>query len=351
MAESHARSASLALAVSSVLQCAELAAQSVPAVDLYGSLRTQIEAVSPDRQDRLDAYTSLRDAYSRLGINVEYQLGARLALTGQLELAADSANLRLRDPYDQGDASRPRGQPIRVARIRLQGGFGSLTYGQQWMPYYNAIAAPVDRFSSYYSGYATYTVFRVARTLAFSTPEHKDVILAAAYAGSGGNMRSTSRIDARRWQASATYAIGNTRIAAAIDDRGDAGYGRNRLYGLALSHQADKLYLAVKYEIFDTGNRQPGAFSTDGNRSINVFGSYARGRNTVKLMLAKVEHYGGRIVHLGIDHHLSEEHRIFAEYYHEADSAALTKPRGGLRDVDARLGGGHAVAFCFRYDF
>jgi len=351
MAELRTTSAGFALAVSSCVYCADLAAQSAPPVDFYGSLRTQLETVSPDRQDRLNAYTSLRDAYSRLGINVDYQLGAQWALTGQLELAVDSANFRLRDPYDQGDDNRRHGQRFRIARIGLRGNFGSITYGQQWMPYYNAIAAPVDMFSSYYSGYATYTVFRVARTVAYSTPEHKGFSLAAAYAGSGGNMRSTSRIDERRWQVAATYVFGHTRLAAGIDDRGDAGYGRNRLYGLSASHQADKLYLAVKYEIFDTGNRQRGAFSTDGNRSINLFGSYALGRNTIKLMVAKVENYGDYIVHLGIDRQLSEDYKIFAEYYREAETAALSARRGGLSNFNASLGGGHAIAVGIRYDF
>jgi predicted porin len=293
----------------------------------------------------------LRDAYSRLGINLDYPLGAQLALTGQLELAVDSANFRLRDPYDQGDAIRPAGQRFRIARIGLEGNFGSITYGQQWMPYYNAIAAPVDLFSSYYSGYATYTVFRVARTIAYATPEHKGFSLAAAYAGSGGNLRSTSRIDARRWQAAATYAFGDTRFAAGIDDRGDAGYGRNRLYGLSASHQADKLYVAIKYELFSTGNRQSGSFSTDGNRSVNLFGSYEMGKNTLKLMLAKVENYGDYIVHMGIDRKLSEDYKIFAEYYREGETAALSARRGGLGDFDASIGGGRAIAVGIRYDF
>ena len=351
MADLRATSAGFALAVSSCMYCADLAAQSAPTVDFYGSLRTQLETVSPDRQDRLNAYTSLRDAYSRLGIKVDSQLGTQLALSGQLELAVDSANFRLRDPYDQGDNIRPHGQRIRIAQFGLRGNFGSITYGQQWMPYYNAIAAPVDMFSSYYSGYATYTVFRVAKTIAYATPEHKGFSLAAAYAGSGGNMRSTSRIDERRWQAAATYTLGPTRLAAGIDDRGNAGYGRNRLYGLSASHQADKLYLAIKYELIDTGNRQRGAFSTDGNQSLSLLGSYALGRNTIKLMFAKVENYGGYIVHLGFDRQLSEDYKIFAEYYREAETAALSARRGGLSDFDASHGGGHAIAVGIRYDF
>jgi predicted porin len=341
----------LALGLSSCTLRTDAAAHNVPALDFYGSLRTQVETVSPDRSDRLDRYTSLRDAYSRLGVKADYPLGNGLVLTGQLEMPVDSANFRIRDPYDQGDAARPHGQRIRIAQLGLRGGFGSLAYGQQWMPYYNAIATPVDRFSSYYTGFATYTVFRVAETLAWSSPEFKGLSLAAAYAGSGGNKRSTSRIDDRRRQVAATYTFGNTRLAAAIDDRGNAGDRRDRLFGLSASHQADTLYLAIKYERFDTENRRRGTFSTDGNQSVNVFASYGFGKNTVKLMLAKVENYGEHIVHLGIDHRLSDDLKVFAEYYREAETAALTRRRGGLGDFDAGVKGGHAIAVGLRRDF
>lgn len=347
----HLNPTGLALGLASSILWTGVAAQSAPDIDFYGSLRTQVERVSPDRTDRLDSYTSVRDAYSRLGVKAEYPLSTGLVLTGQLEIPVDSANLRIRDPYDQGNATRPGGQQLRIAQVGLRGSFGSLAYGQQWMPYYNAIAAPVDMFNSYYTGFATYTVFRVADTVTWSSPEFAGISLAAAYAGSGGNRRSTSRIDDRRWQVAATCAFGNTRLAAALDDRGNTGHGHDRLYGLSVSHQADKLYLAIKYELFDTGNLQRGSFSTDGNQAINFFGSYALGRNTIKLMLAKVENYGDHIVHLGIDHDLSDKSKIFAEYYRESKTAALTRRRGGLGDFDAGISGGHAIAVGFRRDF
>ena len=321
--------------------CSAAAAQDAPGIDLYGSLRAQVETVSPDRHG---GYTAARDAYSRVGINARYPVDANLALTAQLELPVDVANLRLRDPYDQDE-------PIRLSTIGVQGKFGAITYGQQWMPYYNAVAAPVDMFSSYYSGYATYTVFRVAKTLAYSTPAHEGLSFGAAYSGSSGNRRSTSRIDDRRWQAAATYTRGGTRLAAGIDDRGNAGYGSNRLYGIALSHQADALYLAIKYEAFASKNRQAGSFSTDGNRAVNLYGHYVLGKSTVKLMLAKVDNYGDEIIHVGIDYALSSQSKVFAEIYHEAATAALTARRGGLADGDASGGGGRAVAVGLRHDF
>ena len=107
----------------------------------------------------------------------------------------------------------------------------------------------------------------------------------------------------------------------------------------------------MKVELFDTGNRRPGAFSSDGNRAINLFGSYVVGKSTVKLMLAKVENYGGNIVHLGLDYALSDKRTLFAEVYREADTAALFPRRGGLADADPGMRGGQAIAVGLRYDF
>jgi hypothetical protein len=107
----------------------------------------------------------------------------------------------------------------------------------------------------------------------------------------------------------------------------------------------------VKYEAFETGNRQPGSFSTDGNRAINLYGHYALGKSTIKLMLAKVDNYGDEIIHLGIDYALSRDARLFAELYREAETAALTTRRGGLADVDGGVRGGRALAVGLRYDF
>ena len=68
-------------------------------------------------------------------------------------------------------------------------------------------------------------------------------------------------------------------------------------------------------------------------------------------MLARVENYGDNIIHFGIDHRLSDDFKIFAEYYREAETAALTPRRGGLNDFDASIGGGHAVSIGIRHDF
>ena len=65
----------------------------------------------------------------------------------------------MQDAWDQEE-------DIHIAKVGLKGEFGDLSVGQMWMPYYNAIAYPVDMFSSYYSGFTTYTTFRKGDTLA-----------------------------------------------------------------------------------------------------------------------------------------------------------------------------------------
>ncbi len=338
-----------ALALGLAPLCANAADNS--GFSLYASLRTQIESVAPDRSSAFDRYHAFRDAYSRFGIQGTHTVNEHLTLFGQLEMPLDTANLRVRDPYDQGGAGRSSGERFRLALLGVRSDLGTLSYGQQWMPYYNAIAAPVDMFSSYYSGFATYTVFRLRETLAYVSPDLHGLSFAIARAAGDGNRRSTSRIDDERIQASATYVFDDTRLAVGMDDRGDAGYGRNRLYGLALSQRLGSLYLAAKYETFDTGNKSPGGFARDGNEAINLFASYTAGKNTVKAMLAKVDNYGEDIIHLGIDHQYSERLKVFVEYYYEQETAAITDERGGLADFDGSIRGGKAFMTGLRYDF
>lgn len=326
-------------------------AEQSPKFDFYGSVRTQVESVQPDNENALGAYEGLRDAYSRLGIKADYAISDGLTIFGQVEIPLDTASLRVRDPYDQGGYGRSQGERFRLGQIGLRGNLGTLAYGQQWMPYYNAIAATTDRFSTYYSGFATYTAFRVRNTLAYYSPIWQGFAFAASYSGADGNRRSTSRIDDRRIQFTTTYVFGNTQLAAGVDDRGDAGNQRNRIYGLSAAQQIGSLHLAAKYEIFDTANTSSGQFNSDGNQAVNLFASYALGKNTFKLMLARVENYGDNIVHFGVDHQYQDDLKFFAEYYREQETAALTIKQGGLDGFNAAAGGGQVFAAGLRYDF
>ncbi|MFO8003702.1 porin [Thioalkalivibrio sp.] len=345
----------LAAAIAGSLIAPTLVAADPIEFDFYGSIRTHGEYVRPDNRNEgtdppgVDSYTALRDAYSRLGVRANYGLTEGISAFGQLELPLDTANLEVQDPYDQGGFGRDDAENVRVGQIGLAGDFGTIQYGQQWMPYYNAIAYPVDMFSTYYSGFATYAVFRVRDTIAYYSPDLNGFSFAASYSDSRGNEKSTSRIDGSREQFTVSYNVGNTTISAGIDDRGDDD--DSRILGLAASHQMGDLYLAAKYEEFDSDNKASGAFNRDGNQAFNLFASYTMGKNTYKVMLADVENYGDNVIHLGVDHQFRDDLKFFAEYYYEEETAAITTKRGGLGDFPAGASGGQVIAAGLRFDF
>ncbi|WP_018231254.1 porin [Thioalkalivibrio thiocyanodenitrificans] len=300
----------------------------------YGSARVHAESVRPDDTSVLDAYTGIRDAYSRIGFKADYALGGTMELFGQLELPLDLANKAVQDPWDQD-------QDIRVAQIGLRGDFGSVSYGQMWMPYYNAIAYPVDMFSSYYSGFATYTAFRRGDTVAYYSPGFRGFYFGAGWSDSNG-ADGDDRI-----QVTGSYTYGRTTVSVGMDDLG--GEFNSRIYGISMLRTMGNLYIGAKYEVHDS--RITSGYGADGDRAVNLYGGYTAGKNTFKLMLANVENYGENIVHLGVDHQLLPRMKLFAEYYYEEDTAALTEKRGGLAETAWTAGGGQVLAAGARFDF
>ena len=316
--------------------------------NFYSSIRMQAEAVSPDNQQAMSAYRGIRGAYSRVGFNAAYEFSEDTSVFTQLELPFDSANFRFRDSYDQGEVGRNKAENIRVGLIGLTSSVGTVTAGQQWMPYYNAITFPVDQFSSFYSGFATYTTFRVKETLAYQSPLWNGFGFGGSYSTRHGNIRSPSRIDDRRIQAVVSYQLGETRLAIGMDDRGNASGFKDRLYGVTLSHAKGQWSMAIKYEITDTDN--PDSFYGDKAQAINLYSAYHHGKNTYKVMLANVEAYGESVIHLGIDHRINQDLRVFAEFYQEQETAAMTAKQAGLEGFDAEISGGKLFLVGFRYD-
>ncbi|OOG27841.1 porin [Thioalkalivibrio denitrificans] len=295
----------------------------------YGSARIHAEAVQPDDTSELDSYTALRDAYSRIGFNADYALTPNVELFGQLELPLDLPNKAVQDPWDQD-------QDIRIGQIGLRGDFGTFAYGQMWLPYYNAIAFPVDMFSSYYSGFATHTVFRRGDTIAFYSPGFNGLSFSAAWSEDHGD-------DDDRLQLTASYGFNDTTISMGIDDLG--GDNDTRIYGASLMHTMGNLYIGAKYEVFDT------KADFDGNEAMNLYVGYTLGKNTFKAMVAKVEGFGENIFHAGWDHQFNDQLKFFVEYYYEEETAAITEKYGGLAETDFGGDGGQVFLGGLRYDF
>ncbi|MCG5509716.1 porin [Ectothiorhodospira lacustris] len=327
-----ASSVAAAMAVPAAVQASDLN------FDFYGSARVQVESVRPDNREHLDSYTGVRDAYSNIGFNADYPLMEGLTLIGQLELPLDLANKAVQDPWDQE-------QDVRVAQIGVQGEMGTLLYGQMWLPYYNAIAAPVDMFSTYYSGFATYTAFRQGDTVSYYSPDMSGLSFAFAWSEDNGDN------DDNRVQLTGSYNFGDTTLAIGMDELN--GNDNTRIVGVSAAHAIGNLYLAGKFERISSDDD-----ATDGNNAVNVYAGYTLGKNTFKLMVAEVENYGESIVHVGVDHQFNPSLTFFAEYYFEQETAAITEKRGGRQQPydssEGTLGdvrGGQVFAAGVRFDF
>mgnify|MGYP001555032520 CR=1 FL=1 len=150
--------------------------------DFYGLLRLGLEAVSPDNNaGNFDDYIGFRDAYSRIGLKVTEKLNDSTTAMFQVESPIDLANQGGHSPWSEQDT-------MRIFKLQLSGDWGTVWYGRGWMAYYNYIAYPVDYFSTYYSGWATYTTFRRENTLYYSTPSIAGFQLALASTDDNGSI-------------------------------------------------------------------------------------------------------------------------------------------------------------------
>lgn len=308
--------------------------------DFYSSTRVQVEAVAPDDQSTLDNYAGLRDAYSRIGFKADHTLSDSLTGYAQLELPLDVPNKAVQDPWDQSE-------DIRIGKLGVKGGFGDLAVGQMWMPYYNAIAYPVDMFSSYYSGFATFTSFRLGDTVSYYTPSFGGLSAGAAYSFENGAAESNGNRDDRA-QATLSYSSGSLTLSGGLDQLG--GANNLRIWGSSLMWQAtDALFIGAKYEQHDSDLTS--GYGADGDTAMNLYAGYRIGRNTLKAMIADVDNYGEQIIHLGLDYQYSKSLKFFAEYYSEEETAAITTRRGGAAETCWSCSGGEVFTAGLRYDF
>lgn len=306
--------------------------------DFYGSLRLGVEAVDPDNDPgSFDGYTALRDAYSRVGLKLSEKLGDDWAVTLHGEVPLDLANADMHSPYDDRDN-------VRIAKVQLDGPLGTVWYGRGWLAFYNYIAYPVDWFSSYYSGWATFTTFRRENTLYYASPTWKGFQIAIASTDDNGTSEH------KRNQFVLAYSNGGLSLAGGLDDTQEA----YKIWGAAASYSTGPWYVAAKYEELDYSTPS----SYDGDNVANLLVQYALdGRNTVRAMVAEVGwDYGDTVLHLGWDHQYNDDLKLFLEYYQEETTAAISDKRKstflGSPGFNAPAdSGGRVITAGVRYDF
>ena len=322
--------------------------------DFYGSLRLQYEAADPKGES---SYTGFRDAYSRIGFNANAPLADGVDAFAQLEIPLDLANGKVQDPFNAED------EDVRIGKVGLNTDAGTFAYGRDWLPYYNAIAFPVDMFSSFQSGFATFTTFRESNSLMYYSPTFNGFSFAASYsANAGGDKADGSNDD--RYQLTASYALDNTVFSVGVDDvGGNVDFSDDlRIWGVSVMHTMGDIYLGGKVEYIDS-DQDTRVFGRDGDVAFNIFASYAMGPHTFKGMYANVDNYGEDVFHLGYDFQYRSNLTLFAEYYYEEKATGAvpvvkardsrTDPVGfGPADADGNpVGSNNAFLVGARYDF
>jgi predicted porin len=216
-----------------------------------------------------------------------------------------------------------------------------------WMPFYNAIVVHFDAFSSYYSGFTTYSTFRRDNTISYYTPNFGGFSAAVAYSYDNGATKSNGELD-DRMQATISYDFGDVTISGGIDKLG--GANDSSIIGTAITWQAtDDLFLAAKYEQHRSDLNS--GYGADGDHVMNILAAYTMGKNTFKATVAEVEGFGETVFHLGWDYQYQDNLKFFVEYYNEEETAAITSERGGASDTCWSCSGGQVVVTGLRYDF
>lgn len=308
-------------------------------VSPYASLRAQIEAVSVeeavDGED--DSFIGIRDAFSRFGLRADYALGEGNQLGAQLEIPFNMAN------FNAEDASFFDDNSVRIAKMTADGEWGSAWLGKGWLPYYNNVAYPVDLFSSFYSGWATYARFR-EYAAAYSTPPFHGLTLTAA----------AIRLDPSKEDGShyvASYTAGAYTLAYAYEDMdSDNASNNGDTHGLTLSFSRGPFYLALK------GEEHMPEVGADAVIK-NLYASYTFNRYTFKGMVADADDgywAPGTSVHFGVDFQYRDSVLFFAEYFAEEKSYAILKTDADFYDPLAPYSedsDGQALLIGARYDF
>jgi predicted porin len=347
----------IALAVAAALA----ASASVQAdTTLYGSARVSIDYVDQDGfKDKdennivkqfgdLDGQWDVKNNSSRLGVRGSEDLGGGLSAIYQYEFGVDMTE------GTNFNSNRPK-------LVGLKGGFGQVSMGTQWTPYYNVLGVN-DVFNSGRTFVENYIgPFRKDNSVIYQTPNWGGFSME----GMGQFQTDEGRDSFDTWEANALYENGPFLIGAAyIKDKGGcepgAGSGSNCLnnakkpeqgdnWGAAIAWSGEAFGASLIYEYQDLDNN---LFLVDGDEvgkrwNLNGVLEYSFGSNILRGSYANVDNDQAKTTKqwiLGYQYNLSKRSRLWVEYI--GTDNALVNDSGfyGITDNSA-------VSIGMRHDF
>ncbi len=320
-------------------------------VEPYGSLRAQAEYVTVDKakSGQNNSYTDVRDAYSRFGVIANYPLNNGTKLSAKIEIPFNIQQMKAEDPSYFEGFYKNNNSP-RIYKLTASGDWGSMDIGKQWLAYYNAVAYPVDYFSSFYSGFATHASFR-REALTYTTPNFSGFTATASMVdmvdGKGESYLDTN-------QAALTYSMDGLSLALAYQDSID---GVANILGASAAYTTGPWRFATKVEQLDS---PAGTIQAD-PMIYNMYMSYQLKNYTFKALYSKGDvsddasaFFQGDSYHLGVDYQYTKNLKVFMEYFYEDHGYAIYTKNSESFDVLAGYHAktnGSAFAVGARYDF
>lgn len=333
---------------------------------LYGSARVSVdyvdESIDRDLGDFVsgifdgDGILDVTNNASRLGVRGEEDLGGGLSAVYQYEFGVDvteGGNL---------NSNRPKW-------VGLKGGFGSLTLGTQWTPYYNVIGIG-DIFNST-RAFGQYTFLgnafglRQDNSVVYSTPNFSGFSLQAMLVMNGAcndaanAVAPTCKADASNklpgnlsddldmWNIGASYKNGPFFVGATylslegpmVNPATRPPTWDSEQWGVALGYNAGPFAVTLSYEDGDVNTVYP-----DDSKNLYLTGQYTFGPNIIR---AAYGHLDPDSNELGVDkidnflvgyqYNFSKRTRVWVEYIG--------------RTSDGAYGDGNAVSIGTRHDF
>jgi len=275
---------------------------------VYGSVRISETWTDIDGGDD---FWDVRNETSRLGFRGSEDLGNGLAAIYHYEFGVDAS-----DTADVG------GEDVggRLAYVGLNGGFGQLTLGRQWEPYYFAVAGEVDVFNGINSGNGYFSnrlaALRSGNMLVYTTPSFNGLTASAAVTNDGAAGDDGGDV----WQVAASYDNGSLFLGAGWRQVGeDAVIDPDSDFFLddpLLADDLDQFGVQGRYLLGAFGLAGSWQRTDDGDDEVDnydVVGSFRFGSNTLQLAYFDTDDtVDGWIV--GAEHALSKRSRLWIEY-------------------------------------
>jgi len=276
---------------------------------VYGSLRLATTWTDPTSGNQSRNNWDITDHSSRLGFKGTEDLGNGLSAVYRYEFGVNAA-----------DGPTIGGARNRLAYVGLKGGWGSLTMGTQWNPYYFAVAGEVDLFAALRmsaGGYYNNDGFtRSNDMLVYTSPAFGGFTFYGAMEMDGA--QGSQGVD--RWQLAGIYDNGPLFVGAGWRNT-NKRVGTNTLtndtqnqFGLSARYTFGNFLVAGEVN----WNKQ----YSDTTIGWDILGQYRFGRNRVYAAYYDVDSGDSPIANdrekdkgwgIGIRHDLSGRSRVFAE--------------------------------------